>query len=61
MIQSIVMRDERPGRGAPGDGLHRGRLDLDKTPPAMMLRNAAMIFDRPRKVWSDSGLVNRST
>ena len=29
--------------------------------PAMMVRNAVRIFDRPRKVWSDSGLVNRST
>ena len=28
---------------------------------AITLRNAVMIFDRPRNVWSDSGLVNRST
>ena len=32
-VQRIVMRDERPGRGASGDGLHGGRLDLDKPPP----------------------------
>ena len=29
-IQRVVMGDERPGRGAAGDGLHRGRLDLDE-------------------------------
>ena len=30
-VERVVMGDERPGRRAAGDRLHRGRLDLDKT------------------------------
>ena len=29
-VERVVMSDERPGRRAAGDGLHRGRLDLDE-------------------------------
>ena len=33
-VERVVVGDERPGRRAPGDRLHRGRLDLDEPPLA---------------------------
>ena len=45
-----------------GDRLHRRASRPRRTPARpCTVRNAAMIFDRPRKRRSDSGLLNRST